>query len=209
MAERNRREQILQAAKALFKEKGYHGTTIRDIAEQSGVLSGSLYAHIKTKEDLLFEITNEVADHFIQRLEKVVASQLRPPEKFRAALTAHIQVVAEHLDAASVFSHEWRALSDERRRVIQEKRDTYEALWARILEEGVNTGDFYPEHQRFSRIVTLSVANWLYQWFQPSGKLSAMQVADELATVLLRGVEMSASSKSDRMKSGAMREEEM
>jgi TetR/AcrR family transcriptional regulator, cholesterol catabolism regulator len=208
MAERNRREQILQAAKALFKEKGYHGTTIRDIAEQSGVLSGSLYAHIKTKEDLLFEITNEVADHFVQRLEKVVASPWTPPDKFRAALAVHIQVVAEHLDAASVFSHEWKALSYERRAIIQEKRDQYEALWARILEEGVNSGHFYPEHLRFSRIVTLSVANWLYQWFQPGGKLSAKQVADELATVLLRGVQMSASPASDSTKPGSVREEE-
>ncbi len=189
MAERSRRDLILRAARTLFKEKGYHATTVRDIAEMSGVLSGSLYAHIRTKEDLLFEITDEIADCFLSRLEEIVLSEASAVEKFRRALHAHIQVVADNLDAASVFSHEWRALSDERRAVIQAKRDRYENLWASILAEGVQEGSFHSDHLRFARVVTLSVANWLYQWFRPDGELTAAEVADELATVLLRGLE--------------------
>lgn len=188
MTERSRRDVILKSATILFKEKGYHGTTIRDIAEMSGMLSGSLYAHIRTKEDLLFEITNEVADHFLSRLEGVVVQALSPVSKFKQGLISHIQVVEEHWDAASVFSHEWRALGDERRAVIQRKRDDYEALWARIFEEGVSAGMFYGDHVRFARIVTLSVANWSYQWYRPGGPRTAEQVAEELAEVLLRGI---------------------
>jgi AcrR family transcriptional regulator len=189
MAERSRRDQIVQAARTLFREKGYHGTTVRDIAELSGVLSGSLYAHIRTKEDLLFEITDQIADCFLDRLERIVQSEAPAVEKFRRALHAHIQVVAENLDAASVFSHEWRALSPERRAVIQAKRDRYENLWASILVDGVREGAFHADHLRFARVVTLSVANWLYQWYRPDGVLTVEEVADELATVLLRGLE--------------------
>jgi TetR/AcrR family transcriptional regulator, cholesterol catabolism regulator len=189
MAERSRRDLILRAARTLFKEKGYHATTVRDIAEMSGVLSGSLYAHIRTKEDLLFEITDEIADCFLARLEEIVQSEASAPGKFRMALHAHIQVVAENLDAASVFSHEWRALSDDRRAVIQAKRDRYEHLWAAILAEGVQEGSFHSNNLRFARVVTLSVANWLYQWYRPDGVLTADEVADELAAVLLRGLE--------------------
>lgn len=188
MAERGRRRQILQAAQTLFREKGYHGTTIRDIADMSGVLSGSLYAHIRTKEDLLFEITNEVADHFVANLQVIIESNVSPTVKFHRALVSHIRVVADHLDAATVFSHEWRALTDERRMVIQEKRDLYEQLWAKILDEGVQSGDFQEEDIRFSRVLTLSVANWLYQWYRPEGALSPEEVADRLADVILRGL---------------------
>ncbi|MDQ0188689.1 TetR family transcriptional regulator [Alicyclobacillus cycloheptanicus] len=194
MADRGRRDQILHAARTLFSEKGYHATTIRDIAQMSGLLSGSLYAHIRTKEDLLFEITDEVADQFLEGLQAVVDSADPPPVKFRRALVSHIQVVARNLDAARVFSHEWRALQGERRDRIQQKRDEYERLWTAVLSEGVAAGWFYPSHQRFARMVSLSVANWVYQWYDPSGQLSPEEVAGRLADVLLTGLQKPAAS---------------
>jgi TetR/AcrR family transcriptional regulator, cholesterol catabolism regulator len=189
MTERGRRQEILKAARVLFREKGYHATTVRDIADMTGLLSGSLYAHIKTKEDLLFEIVNEIADDFLRRLEAVLESDGSPTAKFRKALAAHIEVVADNLDAAAVFSHEWRALSEERKAVIRKKRDLYENLWAKLIEEGIDSGEFHTAHRKFSRIVVLSVANWLYQWYDPEGDLSPAQVAEHLADVLLSGLE--------------------
>jgi AcrR family transcriptional regulator len=152
------------------------------------MLSGSLYAHIKTKEDLLFEITNEVALHFVHNLESITASKMSATMKFQTALSSHIAVVTDHLDAATVFSHEWRALTGERKATIQRERDHYEALWASIIEEGVLAGEFHEEFARFARIVTLSVANWLYQWYDPEGSLASDEVATRLAAVLLQGL---------------------
>lgn len=189
MADRGRREQIFEAAKELFREKGYHATTIRDIAQRAGMLSGSLYAHIKTKEDLLFEITDEVAHHFVRNLEPIVLKQMSATEKFRAALASHIEVVTEHLDAATVFSHEWKALTGERKVAIQKARDRYEELWTTIIAEGVKTGEFHGAYIRFARIVTLSVANWLYQWYDPKGSLKPDEIAERLAAVLLEGLQ--------------------
>ncbi len=189
MGDRGRREDIIHSARVLFSERGYHGTTIRDIAQMSGILSGSLYAHIRTKEDLLYEIVDSVADQFLESLAAVVAQQLSPEEKFREALAAHIGVVARNLDAATVFSHEWRALEGERRALIQDKRDKYEHLWQEVIQYGVAEGTFVMSNQRFSRIVSLSVANWLYQWYDPAGELSAKAVADRLADVLLYGID--------------------
>lgn len=189
MVEKGRRDVIVQVARTLFREKGYHATTIRDIAQMSGMLSGSLYAHIRTKEDLLFEITNDVADQFLTRIDRVVGSPQAPADLFREALTAHIEVVAENLDAATVFSQEWRALQGDRRALIQSKRDAYEQRWQTIMEKGAADGSFVPFHLRFSRIVSLSVANWLYQWYDPAGELRATEVAEQLADVLLFGIE--------------------
>lgn len=188
MVDRNRRDLILQSACLLFSEQGYHATTIRDIADQCGLLSGSLYAHIRSKEELLYEIADQVADRFLTRLDGVLKAQGSPTERFRYALAAHISVVAEDVHAARVLWHEWKALSPDRRRLIDAKHDAYEQMWGQILQEGVATGEFYSEHLRYARTVTLSVANWLYQWFNPEGSLSAEEVADRLATVLLRGL---------------------
>lgn len=183
-----RKEQILAAARQLFSEKGYHGTTIRDIAEASGILSGSLYAHIASKEDLLFAITNEGADAFLAALEPIAAGPGDPADKLRRGLIAHARVVADHLDAAKVFFHEWRALTDERRAVIQEKRDRYEAMWAAILEEGIRSGAFKPVNAKFARLLILSAANWLYQWYNPAGPLSPETIAEQFANLLLQGL---------------------
>lgn len=188
MPRRGRREIILEAASRLFSTKGYHGTTIRDISDASGILSGSLYAHIKSKEDLLFEITNYGAEAFLTSLEPIVKGPGSAEEKLRRGLAAHIRVVADNLEAATVFFHEWQGLSDERRAMIQEKRDAYEALWARILEEGMVRGEFDLPDPKFARLLTLSAANWLYHWYRPEGPMQPEEVADRLATNLLSGL---------------------
>jgi len=154
------------------------------------MLSGSLYAHIRTKEDLLFEITDEVAEQFLVELKAVAASGASPAETLQLGLAAHLRVVAAHLDGASVFMHEWRVLSPVRRDAIQQKRDQYEAIWADILETGVGAGEFYGDHLRYARMVLLSVANWSYQWFDPLGTLSPDEVAERLAGVILRGLQV-------------------
>lgn len=190
MTDRSRRDQVFHAAGVLFHKKGYHATTIRDIADEAGMLSGSLYAHIRTKEDLLFEITDGVADHFLTAVKTVAESDALPPQKLRQALAAHLRVIAAHLDGASVFMNEWKVLSPTRRAVIQEKRDAYEAVWARILADGAESGVFHGQHLRYARMVLLSVANWSYQWFDPLGSLTPDEVAERLVGVILRGLEV-------------------
>ncbi|RIV28608.1 TetR/AcrR family transcriptional regulator [Alicyclobacillaceae bacterium I2511] len=188
MVDRNRRDLILQSACELFSERGYHATTIRNIADQCGLLSGSLYTHIRSKEDLLYEIADRVADRFLSRLDVVMKTPGSSTDRFRQALAAHILVVSEDIHAARVLWHEWQALSPDRRSLIDAKHDAYEQMWGQILQEGVARGEFHAEHLRYARTVTLSVANWLYQWFNPEGTLTAEEVADRLATVLLRGL---------------------
>ncbi|EGK07334.1 TetR/AcrR family transcriptional regulator [Kroppenstedtia eburnea] len=187
MSRIGRREKILEKASQLFRTKGYHGTTIRDISEASGILSGSLYAHIKSKEDLLFEITDRGAELFLRSLRPVVMSEEDPVLKLRKGLVAHIRVITENLEAATVFFHEWKALTEERRRIIQAKRDEYEAMWAELLSEGVNRGSFRLADEKFARLLILSAANGLYQWYNPQGDLSPEEVADRFTTILLSG----------------------
>jgi AcrR family transcriptional regulator len=185
----HRRDQMLQVASRLFSERGYHGTSMRDLARGLGILRGSLYAHIESKEDLLFDIVDRGADRFISRLEEVVASDDSPEEKLRQAIRAHISIVAGHMEASTVFLNDWRFLSDERRPEVQAKRDIYESLMREIVEEGVEW-DVYPEEldTKFATILILSTVNWLYQWYDPEGPLSPTEIADLFSHMILSGL---------------------
>ncbi|OYD07074.1 TetR/AcrR family transcriptional regulator [Paludifilum halophilum] len=183
-----RRERILEKSSQLFSKQGYHATTIRDISEACGMLSGSLYAHIQSKEDLLFEITDRGAELFLQSLRPIVDSRADPVDKLRRAMIAHIRVITDNLEAATVFFHEWKSLASERRRIIQQKRDRYERMWARLLSEGVESGAFRIVDEKFARLLILSAANGLYQWYRRSGDLTPEQVADRFTEILLSGL---------------------
>src|ERR687887_1279398 len=109
-----RREELTRQAARLFAEKGYHGTSIGDLAEAMGVQKGSLYAHTGSKQDLLYQAMRDGADAFHAALDAIPDS-LPPAEKIRLALRAHLRVVADQLDVATVFVREWRYLEGERR----------------------------------------------------------------------------------------------
>src|SRR5919202_6446994 len=106
----SRRSDLTRIAARLFAEKGYHGTSTADLAEAMGVQKGSLYAHIESKADLLWEVAREGADAFHAALDQV-PDELPATEKIRLALRAHLRVVAEQLDVATVFVREWRDLT--------------------------------------------------------------------------------------------------
>jgi TetR/AcrR family transcriptional regulator, cholesterol catabolism regulator len=183
-----RKENVVEAAVTLFSKKGYHGTTVRDIAVQSGMLSGSLYAHISSKEDLLFEIVSKAADQFMAAVEPIVTSSATAEAKLRQAMAAHIRVVEQNREAATVFMHEWKALSSDRRDAIAERRNSYEQLFAVILAEGVQEGAWSPIDHRFARLLILSAVNWLYQWYDPAGPLGPDAVADKFADLIMLGL---------------------
>lgn len=188
MTRQERKEQILSTACWLFSRKGYHGTTIRDISDACGILSGSLYAHIRTKEDLLYEITNRGAESFLNSLRPIIEKDVSATEKLRQAVIAHIKVVEENLEAATVYFHEWKGLSKERFDEIQAKRDQYEKMWANIVSQGIKEEEFRQVDEKFVRLLLLSVGNWIYQWYRPEGELPPEKIADRFMDLLLFGL---------------------
>lgn len=184
----SRREQILHTARQLFSDRGYHATSMRDIAEALGIQAGSLYVHIRSKEDVLFEIVDRCADQFLRALAPVLESPRPAPERLREALRAHLQVMARNLETATVFFHEWKFLDPERRQAVIRKRDEYEAGFRRIIAEGVAAGAFRPVDVRLAACAVLSMANWFYHWYSPAGPLSAEEIADRFADMILWGL---------------------
>lgn len=182
-AGRTRRDEILEAAARLFSERGYHATSMRDLGEATGMLAGSLYAHIDGKEDLLFGIVQRAAESFLTGVEAVRDSDASPEEKLRLAMRAHVAVVAGDPEAARVFHHEWRALSGRRRTEVRRLRRRYEAVWDEIVRDLPGARD-----RRSARLLVLSAANWTYTWYRPDGPMSPQQVADRFTDLLLEGL---------------------
>lgn len=184
-----RRTEMVHAAARLFSERGYHGTSIQHLADALGLQKGSLYSHIGSKEELLFDVVNEGADRFLERGEKALAMQAFAAVRLRRLLVSHIETAIEHLDAATVFLNEWRYLSEERREVIQAKRDRYENIVRKIIEDGIESGEFRTDaNVRFAARLVLSAGNWTYAWFKPGGALGPTEIGEKFADLLIRGL---------------------
>src|SRR3982751_1305722 len=157
---------LTRAAARLFAEKGYHGTSTADLAEALGVQKGSLYSHIESKADLLWEVASEGAAAFHAALDTVPDD--RPAvERIRAALRAHLRVVAEQLDVATVFVREWRYLEGERRDVFVAERRRYEERFRALYREGRELGELRTDlDDATAALLALSAANWAYTWLR-------------------------------------------
>jgi TetR/AcrR family transcriptional regulator, cholesterol catabolism regulator len=184
----SRKEQIYRASAKLFAERGYHATSMRDLAQALGVQGGSLYAHISSKEELLWEIVNRAADEFDAALEPIRDSKIAPPEKLRAALEAHFNVISQNKEMVTVFFHEWKHLPIIKMEEITSRRASVERIYTQILEEGTRGGQFRKDLDvKLASLLSLSSANWTYQWFSSTGRLSSREVADAFCAMLLEG----------------------
>jgi AcrR family transcriptional regulator len=176
---------VRQAAR-LFAAKGYHGTSIGDLAEAMGVQKGSLYAHIHSKADLLWEVAREGAEAFHAALDRVPDSG-PATEKINLAIRAHLRVIAEQLDVATVFIREWRYLEGERRETFIAERRRYEERFRALFREGRELGELRTDlDDAAATLVALSAANWAYTWLRPGA--STDELADGFFRVLLDGM---------------------
>jgi AcrR family transcriptional regulator len=181
-----RRTELTRTAARLFAEKGYHGTSIGDLAAAMGVQKGSLYAHIDSKQDLLYEATREGAQAFHTALD-AVPDDAPVAERIRLALRGHLRVVAEQLDVATVFTREWRYLEGERALEFLAERRRYEERIRALFREGREAGGLRSDlDDAAATLLVLSAANWAYTWLRPGADTDAL--ADRFFALLLDGV---------------------
>src|SRR5437762_12044218 len=159
-----RRQELTRIAARLFAERGYQGTSLSDLAAQLGVQKPSLYHHIASKEDLLWEVAWEGAEAFHGSLDAVPA-EASATERIRLALRGHLAVVATQLDVATVFVREWRHLQGERRERFVAERRRYEERIRDLFREGVEGGELRTDHDvATAALLFLSAANMAYTW---------------------------------------------
>ncbi|MGI8941863.1 MAG: TetR/AcrR family transcriptional regulator [Actinomycetota bacterium] len=185
-----RRAELVVAAAKLFSRRGYHGTSMKHLADDLGMLKGSLYAHIGSKEELLYDVVAEGAERFLERGGAAVRMETSASERLGAFLVGHIETAVEHLDAATVFLNEWRYLSDDLRSDIQAKRDAYEALVRTIVAGGIASGEFRADADvAMTARLVLSAGNWVYAWYHPGGSLTSTDIGHRYTELLVRGLQ--------------------
>jgi AcrR family transcriptional regulator len=193
VVEISRRRAIEDVASDLFREHGYAATSIRDIARALSVQGASLYAHVTSKEDVLWAIIDRAATQFeaaADRAERDAEGRRPgdPAEALAALVRAHVDVLTADVDAAGVFVHEWRALGSERRQSILARRDAYQARFQRHVQDGIAIGLFAMTDTAIATSTILSAANGIAAWYDPDGRLPANRIADHLVDLSLRMV---------------------
>ena len=181
-----RRDDLTRAAARLFAERGFHGTSMGDLAEELGVQKGSLYSHTGSKQQLLFETMRAGAEAFHASLD-AVPEDAPAVERIRLALRGHLRVVSEQLDVATVFTREWRYLDEEYRAEILAERRRYEERFRAFFREGVERGELRSDLDTgTAALLLLSAANWAYTWLTPERDTD--ELADRFTALLVDGM---------------------
>jgi AcrR family transcriptional regulator len=190
VVEPSRRRAIEDVASELFRAHGYAATSVRDIARVLDIQGPSLYAHVTSKEDVLWAIVARAAARFESAAEAATAPATeagQDPATILAALVrAHVRVITDDVGAAAVFVHEWRALADDRRAAVLARRDAYERRFRDLIEAGIATGHFEMTDPALAAMAVLSTLNGIPGWYRPEGRLPAARIADHFVDLVLR-----------------------
>ncbi|WP_132992960.1 TetR/AcrR family transcriptional regulator [Gordonia zhaorongruii] len=186
----SRRDELLGIAGELFAERGLRSTTVRDIADTAGILSGSLYHHFDSKESMVDELLRDFLDELFARYREIEAAQLNAADTLRQLVIASFESIDSRHTAVAIYQNEARQLAgQERFAYISERNVEFRALWESVLRRGVADGDFRSDLDvdlvyRFLRD-TVWVA---VRWYRPGGSKSVDDIAEQYLRVVLDGV---------------------
>lgn len=161
---------------------------MRAISSALGWQPSALYYYYPSKEELLFRIMENAVDTLTEYVKERVDPTAPAPQRLRQAITAHVTLIADHLDELSVFLHEMKALDARRREIIQAKSARYEHIFRDILNEGMRSGEFTSRDPRLARYLVLSACNWMYNWYRPEGAFRPQAIADSFSDMILNGL---------------------
>lgn len=186
---RRRRQELIDVAAGIFHEKGYDATSIQDVAEALGILKGSIYYYIDSKEDLLFEVVQEVHETALANMERLRKLDVAPSVKLRMFVQNHVRHIIDNLVKAAVFFHDYSSLSSERRQYIVRERDQYDEFLRKLIRDAQANKVVCPDvDPKLASFAVLGMMNWTYQWYRQDEKLSADAVATGLADMVLAGL---------------------
>jgi TetR/AcrR family transcriptional regulator, cholesterol catabolism regulator len=185
-----RRQEIDSVAGELFHANGYAATSVRDIARALDMQGASLYAHVTSKEDLLWSIVDRAASAFEAAADAALGESATGDavDRLAAFVEAHVEVVSADPERASVFVTEWRHLSPDRREAISVRRDAYEARLRELIVDGISLGSFGATDPALAATFILTALNGIAAWYRPDGRLSANRIADHYVDLALRSL---------------------
>jgi TetR/AcrR family transcriptional regulator, cholesterol catabolism regulator len=185
-ADGNRRRQLLRASARLFREQGYDGTSVRDIAQATGMQSGSWVYHFATKQDILAAVMHEGLVAALARIEAIAAAGLPPRATFERLVRAHLDtLLGPGQDFIPVVLYEWRSLEPASRRRIKVLLKRYEAIWQKVIAALQQEGA-WPGRTQIDALLLFGALNWIARWYDARGPLDVDSLAQQCIAFFLR-----------------------
>jgi AcrR family transcriptional regulator len=186
----SRRDELLGLAATMFAERGLRATTVRDIADAAGILSGSLYHHFSSKEAMVDEVLRGFLDWLFDRYQKIIDTEANPMERLKGLFMASFDAIEHHHAEVVIYQDEAKRLSQHPRfSYVSELNRRQRKMWVDVLNEGIQQGCFRPDIDvdlvyRFIRDTT-----WVsVRWYTPGGPLTAEQVGRQYLSIVLGGI---------------------
>lgn len=181
-------ERIRHAGATLFHEKGFHGASMQDLATAVGITKSSLYHHYPSKQALLAEIIEVTMSRVIPLVREIAEADLPAAGRLHRALVLHTEESIQERDYVACFSEESRYLSPEFMATHQEKRDRYEALFQKLIEDGIANGEFLAQDPALAAMAILGMCDSVIRRYRPAGEYSPDQIATAYADTAVRGL---------------------
>ncbi|ARK29721.1 TetR/AcrR family transcriptional regulator [Halalkalibacter krulwichiae] len=180
--------EILDIALSLFVQKGYHQTSMRDIAETAGFTKGGLYYYVTSKDDILYFLHDRFIKEGLSRLRLVAKENLSPERKLIKLLKTHLEIIHLYKNDITLFFEAIKYLTPERYHEVRKKRESYENLFVKTIEEGRELGVFQVKDSRITVLYILGACNFMHTWYDPNGKKSIEELSELFIELTMEGL---------------------
>lgn len=182
------REDILDAAAQVIRQKGYHGASMSDIAEAVNLQKASLYHHVSSKQEILLALLERALGMLTEHIAGIAAQDLPADKKLSQMISAYLLALAENPDLSSVLLFEHRSLDKKFHARHVPHRDKFEGLWRDVVNEGAHAGIFNCSDAGMAVRALMGVMNWTLTWYRPEGGKSIEKIADEYTDLFFHGL---------------------
>jgi len=181
----DRRERLIAAAARLFREQGYERTSVRQLAEAVGILSGSVFHHFDSKEDILMAVMSTTIAAMTERLQQAGEAADDPAGRLRALIRTELELLhGETRDGVAVAFFQWHSLGEHNQKQVLGMRETYESVWLKALGQARAAGLIHTDPFITRRLIT-GANGWTIYWYRPDGPLDLDDLADEVLRLLI------------------------
>ncbi len=184
----DRKQEIINVAAQLFKQKGYSAVTMRDIAQAMDIKAASLYNHIKSKQEILVLIIIEIAEEFTNTMNQIVSSDISSVQKIEKVIDLHITITLRNPDALACLNNDWMHLENSDLNYFIKMRSDYEQNFRNILKKGIIDKEILNLNIEVIIFSTLSTLRTLYLWYDKTKSLNEKTLKKDLSTILLKGI---------------------
>lgn len=184
------RDKIIQSAIELFGEKGYHATSVKEICAKCGVSIGALFHYFPSKGELLFEIHDRFIDIHLEQVERVFSrDDIGCRDKLRELILDLVQLIADFKPNVVVFVQEYKYVTEDKLAVIKSKRDKSEEIFKKVIEQGVEKGEFKKDLDVDITVkAVFGICDWTYRWMEPGGRLAPREIGLVFWKILMEGM---------------------